>query len=202
MKLWESLVSRTCLALLLLSSSTGQAQQRHSSRISRRPRPPVSKSPGIKWYTFRGPDQDFTLDFPNPPKRMQDLPGAITITRQFALATESYFLAISISDFGGAPDDPKSNDWGQWFEQDYAKLIREDGTRLLQFHRIAKNIYEVEGWTPASRTGSYQHFLSRNVLKDARHYRIGCNSLIIDQEVDKKLCRRFFNSFRIIGSSK
>ena len=55
-------------------------------------------------------------------------------------------------------------------------------------------------WSPTSRRGSYQHFLSRNILRDGRHYRIGCNSLIRDREVDKRVCRRFFNSFRIIGS--
>lgn len=202
MRVWIPLISRTCLVLLMFSASMGQTQQQHPSRVVRQTKLPGGKSQETRWYTFRGPDQDFAIEFPAAPKRMPDLPGPLTITRQFALATDRYFLAISISDFGGDPNDPKSNDWGQEFEQNYARLIRENGTRLVQFRRITKNIYEVEGWTPASRKGSYQHFLSHNVLRGGRNYIIGCNSLIIDQEVDKKLCRRFFNSFRIIGLPK
>lgn len=199
-RLGKPVIGCAWAALLLCCSPLGWARQSRPVTRAGQPKPGPTSQAEIGWYKFRGPDGDFTIDFPSKPDRRQDLPGPITVVRQFALATDSIFLAVSISDFGGSPDDPSSNDWGPAFEQNYAKLIREDGTRLVQLRRLAKDTYEAEGWAPASKAGAYQHFLSRNILRNGRNYRIGCNSLVRDQEVDKRVCRRFFNSFRIVGS--
>jgi hypothetical protein len=145
------------------------------------------------------PDHDFTHDFPVKPSRAEDVQGPVTILRRYVSATDTTYFEISIQDFGGALDSPDANSYDPKFEQNLSQLLIKDGFKIVQLRRTAKNIYEMEAWSPSQTPGRYQHNLARGVLRYGRQYRMGCGSLVIGQEVNKGVCRRFFNSFHIVG---
>lgn len=192
-------INLTLITLLLISAYTVKPQQTRQQRDNSASSPIIAESVNPKWFLFRSPDGDFTLEFPARPKRIQDVQGAITVVRQYVFADNIMLLSIAFEDYGGKPDSPENNDWGLKFEETFSRLSRENGTKIVQFRRLTKSTYELEAWTPASTPNDYQHYLTRATLRNARAYRMACNSLIKNQQVDKKVCRRFFNSFRLLG---
>jgi hypothetical protein len=151
------------------------------------------------WYTFRGPDSDFTLDFPSKPKRIEDVQGPVTVLRRYGSSTGDTYFEVSIQDTGGAPGSPEANELSPKYEQNMARLLAEDGTKIVQIRRLSKGSYEMELWFPSLSKDGYHHGLRRGVIRNGRQYHYGCNSLSIGQEVDRDECRRFLNSFRTIG---
>jgi hypothetical protein len=71
------------LPLTLIARAQQRTKQQHSSRT----KSVTSKSKGIEWRTFRGPDNDFILEFPSEPRRVEDVHGSVTILRRYALAS-------------------------------------------------------------------------------------------------------------------
>jgi len=195
--IWEMVYG--ALVICFLSSPIVLAQQTHQSHRS--PSPTKSTAKGVKtgWYTFTGPDGDFTLAFPRKPKRVEDVQGPVTVLRRYASSTEDTYFEISIQDTGGSPDSPEANELSHKYEQNMARQLAEDGTKIVQIRRLSKGSFEMELWFPALSPGEYQHGLRRGVIHKGRQYHYGCNSLTIGKEVNKDLCRRFLNSFRIIG---
>lgn len=194
-----AVLSGTYFAVSLFLPPSGRAQQQSSSRKVRRPTSTTTKVPGGKWYTFRGPDNDFTLDFPSGPKRVEDVQGPVTVLRRYALTFENIYFEVSIQDTGGAPGSPEANELSPKYEQNMAELLAEDGTKIVQIRRLSKGSYEMELWFPSLDKDGYHHGLRRGAIRNGRQYHYGCNSLIIGREVNRDVCRRFFNSFRIIG---
>lgn len=187
------------MAMLLTSTYGVMSQPIRRHQNSRPTSPTPDESETLKWFLFRSPDGDFTIEFPAQPKRIQDIQGAVTVVRQYTFADDTMWLGIAFEDYGGMPDSPENNDWGPQFEENFSRLSRENGTKIVQFRRLTKSTYELEAWTPASTPSDYQHYLTRATLRNARAYRMACHSLIKNQKVDKKVCRRFFKSFRILG---
>lgn len=179
-----------------------QPKQIRQSRARPKAKPTTSESLSIRWHTFRGPDNDFTIGFPYKPKRVEDAEGPITVLRRYASATESTWFEISIQDFGGAPDSRAANEYESGFERQLSEGLRANGFRIVQLRRTAKNVYEMEAWVPVPTTEEYQHNLARGILRNGRQYRMGCNSIMLGKEVNKNLCRRFFDSFNFIKSSR
>lgn len=197
--LWGNLALGTLMIVVISLAPTVHPQQRRQSQNRARPKSVTTKTAEKQWYIFKGPDNDFTLNFPAKPTRAEDVQAPVTILRRYVSATDTTYFEISIQDFGGAPDSPEANSYDPSFEQNLSHLLKEDGFRIVQIRRTAKNIYDMEAWAPSSVAGKYMHNLARGVLRNGRQYRMGCNSLLIGEEVDKRLCRRFFNSFRIVG---
>ncbi|HEX8472608.1 MAG TPA: hypothetical protein VF666_01115 [Pyrinomonadaceae bacterium] len=192
-------INRILMTILLISAYTVKPQQTRQRQNNSLSTPITAKSATPKWFLFQSPDGDFTLEFPAQPKRIQDLQGAITVVRQYVFADNIMWLGIAFEDYGGKPDSPENNDWGLKFEETFSRLSRENGTKIVQFRRLTKSTYELEAWTPASTPNDYQHYLTRATLRNARAYRMACHSLIKNQQVNKKVCRRFFDSFRLRG---
>lgn len=186
-------------AVLFLLPTSEHAQQQNSSRKARHPTSITTKVPGAKWYTFRGPDNDFTLDFPSRPKRVEDVQGPVTVVRRYALTFENIYFEVSIQDTGGAPGSSEANELSPNYEQNMARLLGEDGTKIVQIRRLSKGSYEMELWFPSLHKDGYHHGLRRGAIRNGRQYHYGCNSIIIGREVNRGVCHRFFNSFRIIG---
>jgi hypothetical protein len=190
----------TCASImvLLLLIIVADAQRPYPRRIGTQNKTPVTKSQNLGWYTFRGPDKDFILDFPTKPKRVEDAQGPVTLLRRYVSFTDNIYFEISIQDFGGAPDSPEANSYDPKFEQNLSQMLSRNGFRIVQIRRTAKNTYEMEAWAPSLTPDQYLHNLARGVLHNGRQYRMGCNSLTIAQDVDRSVCRRFFNSFHIV----
>jgi hypothetical protein len=175
------------------------SQQTHQRPKGVPPKTAIVKEAKTGWYTFRGPDHDFSLDFPSKPKRVEDIQGPVTVLRRYASFTEDTYFEISIQDTGGLPDSTEANELSPKYEENMARQLAEDGTKIVQIRRLSKGSFEMELWFPALSPSEYQHGLRRGVIHKGRQYHYGCNSLIIGKEVNRDVCRRFLNSFRITG---
>jgi hypothetical protein len=170
------------------------AQRRGSSRT------PQTRATVAGWYTFIGPDGDFSLAFPAKPERSNsDAEGPVTSIRQYQVSTKagSHF-SVNLQDVGGDPRSRDANEFGQEDEIVAAGAARDRGERVVQVHRVAKNIIEIEVWQPLKDTQNKLHRLDHAILRRGRMYTLGCGSLIDNKEVDRTVCRKFFNSIRFI----
>lgn len=155
------------------------------------------KPPSTTWSLFTSPDHDFTMRFPRQPDREPDAEGPITLIRTYAVNTKDGMrFDVNFQDVGGDPRAPQNNEWASYLEQMMTDAARRRGQRVVQVHRLAKNIVEMEIWQTVKETGGNQNYLNRSILRRGRVYTLGCGSLIAGREVDKVLCRRFFDSIR------
>lgn len=195
--IWETICGAFMIILLPLPMMWAQETHQRYGHLS--PTKNTAKGSNTGRYILKGPDGDFTIAFPSKPKRVEDVPGPVTILRRYASSTEDTYFEISIQDTGGPPDSSEANELSPKYEENMARQLAEDGTRVVQIRRLSKGSFEMELWFPSLRLGKYQHGLRRGVIHKGRQYHYGCNSLIIGKEVDRDVCRRFLNSFRIIG---
>lgn len=150
-----------------------------------------------RWYTFIGPDGDFTLAFPRKPNREQDTQGLVTLIRAYAVMTETgMHFSVNFQDLGGDPRSRRNNEYDLTAEEMMADAARDRGERVVQIHRVGRNIIDMELWQTVRGTGNNINYWTRNIVRRGRAYTLGCGSLINNQEVNKSICRRFFNSMR------
>lgn len=173
------------------------AQRRASSRPSNKPATPLG------WYIFKGPDGDFSLAFPAKPQPFEsDVEGPVTTIRHYHLSTkDGKYFSVNIQDMGGDPLSRDANEFDQNNESIVAVAARARGERVVQVHRLAKNIFEMEVWQPVKDTPNKLHRLDHAILRRGRLYTLGCGSLIDKKEVDKLTCRKFFSSIRFTKST-
>lgn len=105
-------------------------------------------------------------------------------------------FSVNFQDIGGDPGAAENNNFGPDHERIVANVARERGERVVQVRRLAKNVYEMEIWQTLKDTGANIQRLERGILRRGRVYTLGCGSLINNKEVDRSVCRRFFNSMR------
>lgn len=165
------------------------AQQQRSSTERATPAP---------WYIFTGPDGDFSLAFPAKPVPSEsEGEGPVTMIRSYHLSTkDGEYFSVNFQDMGGDPTSRDANEFGAKAEVSISVAARERGERVIQVHRRAKHIVEMEVWQPAKDTKEWLHRLDRYIVHRARVYTLGCGSLINKKEVDKLTCRKFYNSIR------
>ena len=106
-------------------------------------------------------------------------------------------FSVNFQDIGGDPRARRNNENDPMAEEMMTNAARQRGERVVQVHRIAKNIIEMELWQTALGTGDNINYLTRNIVHRARIYTLGCGSVINNIEVNKTICRRFFNSIRL-----
>jgi hypothetical protein len=181
------------LILTVAPNWVTSGQRRTSSRK------PNTATP-VGWYSFTGPDGDFSLAFPAKPQPFEsDVEGPVTTIRHYHLSTkDGKYFSVNIQDVGG---DPRSRDANQFDPDNESKVAiaaRERGERVVQVHRLAKNIFEMEVWQPVKDSANKLHRLDHAILHRGRLYTLGCGSLIDNKEVDKTICRKFFKSIRFI----
>ncbi len=190
------------IAATLPSLSMAQSQQRPTHPHSSQHKSAAAKSKDTERYSFRGPDNDFILNFPAKPERVEDDQGSITVLRRYALTTKSTYFEVSIQDTGGVPNSSYANEFSPKFEEVMAQMLNEDGIKIVQIRRTTKGSYEMELLSPTLDRKDYLHGFRRGVIRNGRIYSMTCDSLIVSQKTDRNVCRRFFNSFRIIGLPK
>ncbi|HEX8475393.1 MAG TPA: hypothetical protein VF666_15285 [Pyrinomonadaceae bacterium] len=183
----------------LPSTPAIRSQQINPHQKRTQPKLATDRSKNTEWYTFKGPDNDFTLDFPVKPKRIEDVQGPVTIIRRYGLVAKSIYFEISFQDTGGVPTSSYANEFSPKFEETTSQMFSEDGIKIVQLRRMTKGSYEMEILSPTLNREDYLHGLRRGIIRNGRIYTMGCGSLIVGQETDRNVCRRFFNSFHIIG---
>lgn len=184
-----------CILIITAASNwLATAQRRGSSPVSNKRATPAG------WYIFPGPDGDFSLAFPGKPKPSDsDGEGPVTIIRHYEVSTKAgKYFSVNLQDMGGDPLSRDDNEFGQKDEIIVAGAARERGERVVQVHRVAKNIIEMEVWQPVKDSQNKLHRLDHAIVHRGRLYTLGCGSLVDNKEVDRAVCRKFFNSLRFI----
>ena len=189
------LITKAAIVVLVIALLTTQAtsQRRKKSR---------SRSVTKSWYLFTSPDQEFTLRLPHEPKQEPSEQGQITMMRSYALNTEQGMrFSVNFQDLGGDPRSAQNNEWPSYLEQMTTQAARNRGERVVQIHRLAKNVVEMESWQTVPQTGANQNYLNRSIIWRGRVYALGCGSLLNNEVANKVTCRRFFNSIRFTNST-
>lgn len=155
-----------------------------------------------RWYMFTSPDDDFRLAFPSKPLEEEATQGPTTLIRAFGLVTPNGMrFSINFQDIGGDPLALESNEWGRNLEQLTSEADRKDGLRVVQTHRVGKNIVETELWQKVPENGANINYLRRIILRRARVYTLACGLVVNGKDLNRSICRRFFGSFRFTKSS-
>lgn len=137
------------------------------------------------------------MDFPSKPERVEDVQGPVTVLRRYALTNDGIYFELSIQDTGGDPESPEANELSPRYEQGIARLLAKDGIKIVQTRRLSNNSYEMEMLSPALTPGGYLRGLRRGVVRRGRHYYFSCDCIVAGRDVDRRMCRRFFDSFRL-----
>jgi hypothetical protein len=173
--------------------STTQASENKSPT-----RPRLKANPG-KWHIFTSPDGDFKLEFPGKPSEEPAIEGPVTLVRMFGFNTaDGIRFSINFQDIGGDPQAPENNEWGPDLEEITSAADRNRGVRVVQVHRIARNIVDSEVLQTLVDTQTDLRYLRRNLIRRGRVYTLSCGSFVNDKPIDKTLCQRFFNSMRFV----
>lgn len=152
-----------------------------------------------RWYTFKGPDSDFTLDFPRAPQRDPDVQGPVTLIRGYSLTTkDGTRFSINFQDIGGDPRSRGGNEYALDYEEQATAAAREQGRRVVQVHRLAKNVVEFEYRITVEENNAEISYLERSIMRRGRVYSVSCGTVVDRGEIDRPACRRFFNSMRFL----
>jgi hypothetical protein len=153
-----------------------------------------------KWYLWTSPDGDFRLEFPGKPSTKEGIEAPLTIIRAFEVTTSNGMsFSVNFYDLGGDPQAPENNKWSRDAEAISSNADRDAGRRVVQIHRLDKNIIEAEIWQTVTETGTDINYLRQSIVRRGRVYTLACGSVTNRSSVDKPLCRRFFNSMRFIS---
>jgi hypothetical protein len=202
----RKLLNFTLLIALLLYSGNALAGVQSDGERGRAGKTPIKKAAPRRgarkatrrapaaWHTFTGPDSDFRVQFPSKPAREEDAPGVIGMIRRYSSTTGTYYFGIVYQDLG-----PAASDLTPTHEEATAALLEEKGHKVVSVRRLSRNTTQTELWSPSQTPGKFMHRIERTVVSHDRMYTLGCGSRIAEQEVDKAVCRRFFDSFRLIG---
>lgn len=174
------------------------AQGQDSKRKVRNRKPHAEQ-----WFVFKSPDSDFRLSFPEKPALKQIEQGTVTIIRSYEVTShEETVFSVNFQDIGGDPLARENNEWNTNLEVTLAIADRAQNIRVIQTHRLAKNIIESELLLSSPINGAELNQIRRSILRHARIYTLGCGSVIDKKPVDKHACERFFNSMQFVSAKK
>jgi hypothetical protein len=197
------LLSTTLLALVSIGLHQnglaplvyGQAR----ASTSTKPKASDQKSRAGQWFVFKSPDGDFTLAFPEKPKLQDVNQGPVTLIRGFGVTTgDGTNFSINFHDIGGDPLARENNEWSRNLEAVLSEADRAQNIQIIQSHRIAPNILEMELLQQVSDMDAQINYLRRSLIHRSRIYTLVCGPVINNKRVDKPLCERFFNSMRFV----
>jgi hypothetical protein len=192
------LVRFLIFTLALVNSTVAQIGDRKSQ-----PSPaPQIKSQTIskdRWYIFSAPDKDFVVEFPAKPKREADGEAPGGTMRNYALDTDSMSFLLSYVDLESEPTSREGNQLSLTFRREMLNYARERGWTVIRSELLRKNVYEEERWSPMKEHPNLRlHYVERTVIRYGRQYILTCASLIPEWKANPELCRRFFDSFRVV----
>lgn len=189
-----SLTYLLALSILLVNGATGQ----NRSIKSRRPSPPQTTS-NSGWYILASPDRDFLIEFPLAPRREEDTDAPSGTSRSYVLVNSSVIYQLYYVDTGFNPTDYDANQLPPEFGRELIEQAREKGSTVLRSQLLRINVFEYEVLSPRKGDRNKMlHWVERHVIRYGRQYTLSCGSTIPNQKVDTGICRRFFDSFRVI----
>lgn len=187
------------LTLLMFASSTSAQRQSAEGKQVKSIRPADNQ-----WRTYTGPDKDFTIDLPAEPtgdefrsKLSTGETGALI--RRYSAVTDTLMFVVSFRDTGYKPGSPFADRLSSDFERKVKESYKEAGWKVVSIKRLSNSVAEVEEWDRISKPSGYAHVIGRTIVRNGQVYDLQCRSTFFRQEVDRDICRRFFDSFRIIG---
>jgi hypothetical protein len=195
------------LILLILTSFLHQISpaQNRGERV-RQPRAPrASSTPRTedRWYVFTSPDKDFVIQFPSKPERRADDEAPSGTSRNYVLIREDLVFQLTFMDTGLERRSREGNQLPLGFRQEMLDQAKKRGWTVIRSELLRVNVYEQETWSPTKRDPSRKlHYIERNVVRYGRQYILTCSSITPDRRVNVALCKRFFNSFRVVGEPR
>lgn len=167
-------------------------------RMSAQRKSPSTKHIAQAWYTFHGPEGEFSLAFPAKPLPFESpVEGPVTMIRHYHLSTsDGKYFSVNFQDIGGDPLSRDANEFGAQDEVLASAAARQRGESVIQVHRLAKNTIELEVWQPGKDTTERFHRIDHAIVHRARVYTLSCGSLIDNKNAGKATCQKFFNSIR------
>ncbi len=164
----------------------------------------LARAAADQWGTLTGPDRDFTIDFPVEPKRDEfrgkhSMGKAGSLIRKYSAFTDTLMLVISFQDLDYPPSSPFADSVASTYERKMKEAARREGWKIVKIQRLSSSVAETEAWERSRAPEGYAHSISRTVVRNGRAYDLQCRSMFIGREVDRSVCRRFFNSFHVIG---
>jgi hypothetical protein len=189
------------LLIFTLTFVNGTAAQTTSTKS----RPPSSSKTNSqtkvngRWYVFNAPDKDFVVELPAKPEHEPDDEAPSGTMRNYALDIESMSFRLSYVDVGFDPTSREGNLLPLAFRRTMLEQANERGWTVIRSELLRKNVYEQETWSPTKANPRLRlHYVERNIVRYGRQYVLTCSSRIPERKVDVELCRRFFDSFRVI----
>jgi hypothetical protein len=189
------------LVLLLLVIAATAVQGQRDTQFGKRIPSKKSRTAIAPWYVFRSPDDDFVIKFPDKPRLEEGgaVEGEVAVKRRYSYYGNSLWLSVTFQDLGFPPDSRQANDLGPDIEKIMATYTIERGGKAIRVQRLAKNILEEERIVPSRWSNANRHVITRYIQRNSRMYILGCVPLVDGQKIYKKTCRRFLNSFHIVG---
>jgi hypothetical protein len=108
-------------------------------------------------------------------------------------------LVISFEDLDYPANSPFANRVASTYEQKIKRAAKQNGWKIIEIQRLSNSVAETEAWERSIKPVGYVHTIARIVVRNGQAYDLQCRSMFIGQQVDKAVCQRFFNSFRVIG---
>jgi hypothetical protein len=170
-------------------------------------KPDISKATGSakeQWEPITGPDRDFTVDFPVEPKRDEFRGESSTgkagpLIRRYVVFIDVMMLVVSFQDLGYAPNSPFIDSVAPAYEQKVEKSAGRLGWKIVGIRRLSRSAVETEAWERSKSPDGYVHSISRTIVRNGQVYDLQCRSMFLNQEIDRRICNRFLNSFHVIG---
>jgi hypothetical protein len=192
------------LVLSILLLATGVAAQKLNSDSKATQKVKDAKAATeTRWHTFTGPDRDFIIEFPFKPRLGTKKEGLGETMRQYDSTKGSLLFQLMFWDTGFARTSRQGNQLPPDFSQDMIEQAKQEGWTVIRSQLLSNNLYEQERWTPLDSNPERKvHLIGRHIRRYGREYILTCSSLIPDKEVEREVCRYFFNSFRITGKPR
>jgi hypothetical protein len=170
-------------------------------------KPDVSKatlSAKEQWEPITSLDRAFTVDFPAEPKR-DEFRGeagkgkAGPLIHRYLVFIDVMMLVVSFQDLGYAPNNPFIDSVAPAYEQKIEESAGRLGWKIIGIRRLSRSTVETEAWERSKSPDGYVHSISRTIVRNGQAYDLQCRSMFLNQEIDRRICDRFLNSFHVIG---
>lgn len=191
-----SLIHLLAFTLILVNGTAAQYERQELGLSTK-----TASAYDNRWYTLISPDGDFTLDFPSIPNQIADNEAHGDRVLHYSLSKGTTLFQLAVNDSGFSPSSREGNKLPADFTRQMLEQAKDGRWIVIRAELIRPDLYEQERWSPTSDPSKKFNIISRHIMRNGRHYTLGCSSLVTGARVDTKICRRFFGSFRILKPS-
>jgi len=190
------------LSILLLTFGMAAQKLNPSSKATQKVKD-AKTATETRWHIFTSPNRDFVIEFPSKPRigtKEEELDETMS---RYDSTKGSLLFQLMFWNTGFAQNSRQGNQFPPGFGQDMIEQAKQEGWTVIRSQLLSDNIYEQERWTPLDSNPERKvHLIGRHIRRYGREYILSCSSLVPDKEVEREVCRHFFNSFRITGKPR